>query len=113
MRYTLINLLGEQPVAFYPGHASLCTAAKSPHLSQRMTHWLSLFSECNFVVYDQMSKNILADALSRRLENVQWGRHEVGDEDDDEWVVYIVKEVAAVEVAPTTPLRDLISAAYN
>ncbi|OWZ06123.1 polyprotein [Phytophthora megakarya] len=89
-------------------------ATKSPHLSQRMARWLSLFSEYNFVVHYKPGKtNILADALSRRPDYVQSGRHSVGDEDDDDCVVCTADEVAAVEVAATTPLRDLIAAAYE
>ncbi|KAE9318102.1 hypothetical protein PR003_g18323 [Phytophthora rubi] len=114
MRYALIKfcvyLLGEQTFAVYTDHASLHTATKSPHLSQRMARWLSLF-EYNFVVHYKPGKtNILADALTRRPDYVQPGRHAVGDEDDD---VCIGEEVAAVEVAATTPLRDLISAAFE
>ncbi|KAE8998808.1 hypothetical protein PR002_g18639 [Phytophthora rubi] len=89
MRYALIKfrvyLLGEQTFAVYTDHASLRTSTKSPHLSQRMARWLSLFSEYNFVVHYKPGKtNILADALSRRPDYVQSGRHAVGDEDDDE-----------------------------
>ncbi|GMF43598.1 unnamed protein product [Phytophthora fragariaefolia] len=118
MRYALIKfrvyLLGEQTFAVYTDHASLRTATMSPHLSQRMARWLSLFSEYNFVVqYKPGKTNILADALSRRPDYVQSGRHAVGDEDDDGCAVCIAKEVAAVEVAATTRLRDLISAAYE
>ncbi|GMF31864.1 unnamed protein product [Phytophthora fragariaefolia] len=79
-----------------------------------MARWLSLFSEYNFVVHYKPGKtNFLADALSRRPDYVQSGRHAVGDEDDDECAVCIAEDVAAVEVAATTPLRDLISAAYE
>ncbi|KAE9341630.1 hypothetical protein PF008_g10537 [Phytophthora fragariae] len=49
MRYALIKfrvyLLGEQTFAVYTDHASLRTAMKSPHLSQRMVRWLSFFAE--------------------------------------------------------------------
>ncbi|KAE9346791.1 hypothetical protein PF008_g8114 [Phytophthora fragariae] len=118
MRYALIKfrvyLLGEQTFAIYTEHASLRAATKSPHLSQRAMRWDSLFSEYNFVVHFKPGKtNILADALSRRPDYVQSGRHAVGDEDDDECAVCIAEEVAAVEVAATTPLRDLISSAYE
>ena len=51
----------------YTDHASLRTATKSPHLSQRMARWLSLFAEYNFEVkYKPGKQNVLADALSRR-----------------------------------------------
>ncbi|CAI5721540.1 unnamed protein product [Peronospora effusa] len=53
--------------SIYTDHASLRTAVKSPHLSQRMARWLSFFAEYNFVVHYKPGKNnILADALSRR-----------------------------------------------
>ncbi|KAE9311119.1 hypothetical protein PF008_g20283 [Phytophthora fragariae] len=49
MSYALIKLrvylLGEQTFAVYTDHASLRTAMKSPHLSQRMARWLSFFAE--------------------------------------------------------------------
>ncbi|KAE9291458.1 hypothetical protein PR003_g25030 [Phytophthora rubi] len=70
MRYALIKfrvyLLGEQTFAVYTDLASLWTAMKSPHLSQRMARWLSFFAEYNFVVHYKPGKNnTLADALSR------------------------------------------------
>ncbi|KAG6623867.1 reverse transcriptase [Phytophthora cinnamomi] len=87
---------------------------EEPHLSQRMARWLSLFSEYNFVVHYKPGKtNILADALSRRPDYVQSSRHAVGDEDDDECAVCVAEEIAAVEVAATSPLRDLITDAYE
>uniref|UniRef100_A0AAV1UFD4 Reverse transcriptase RNase H-like domain-containing protein n=1 Tax=Peronospora matthiolae TaxID=2874970 RepID=A0AAV1UFD4_9STRA len=68
-RYALIkvrvHLLGERTFALYADHASLRTAMKSPHLSQRMARWLSFFSEYNFVVHYKPGKtNTLANALS-------------------------------------------------
>ena len=71
MHYALIKfrlyLLGERTFALYTDHASLRTAMKSPHLSQRMARWLSFFSEYSFVVHYKPGKtDILADALSRR-----------------------------------------------
>jgi len=71
MKYALakfrVHLMGEAQFAIYADHASLRTAVKSPHLSQRMARWLSFFAEYNFVVYYKPgSTNILADALSRR-----------------------------------------------
>ncbi|OWZ24007.1 reverse transcriptase [Phytophthora megakarya] len=60
MRYAFIKfrvyLLGEQTFAVYTDHASLRTAAKNPHLSQRMARWLSLFAEYNFVVHYKPGK---------------------------------------------------------
>ena len=71
MRYALIKfrvyLLGEKMFSIYTDHASLRTAVKSPHLSQRMARWLSFFAEYNFVAHYKPGKNnIHGDALSRR-----------------------------------------------
>ena len=71
MKYALgkfrVNLLGSKPFVIYTDHASLRTATQSPHLSQRMNRWLSLFAEYNFEVkYKPGKQNALADALSRR-----------------------------------------------
>ncbi|OWZ02084.1 polyprotein [Phytophthora megakarya] len=57
--------------------------------------------------------DILTDTLSRRPDYVRSGRHAIGDEDDDECAVSVVEGVAAVEVAATSPLRALISAAND
>ncbi|KAE9159708.1 hypothetical protein PF004_g31438 [Phytophthora fragariae] len=92
MRYALIKfrvyLLGEQTFAVYTDHASLRTAMKSPHLSQRMARWLSFFAEYNFVVHYKPGKNnILADALSRRpdYDPRRLTRHQdIPDDDDDD-----------------------------
>ncbi|POM69251.1 LOW QUALITY PROTEIN: Putative retroelement, partial [Phytophthora palmivora] len=71
MKYALVkfsvHLLGTRPFVIYTDHASLRTATSSPHLSQRMTRWLSFFAEYNFrVEYKPDKLNVLADALSRR-----------------------------------------------
>lgn len=71
MKYALVKfriyLLGSKPFVIYTDHASLRTAVKTPHLSQRMARWLSYFSEYNFTVeYKPGKANHLADALSRR-----------------------------------------------
>ncbi|KAF1314301.1 Pol protein, partial [Globisporangium splendens] len=71
MKYSLVKfrvyLLGEERFAIYTDHASLRTAVKTPHLSQRMARWFSFFAEYNFVIHYKPGKtNILADALSRR-----------------------------------------------
>jgi len=71
MRYALmkhrVHLLGPQHFVVYTDHASLRTAIKTPHLSQRMARWLSFFSEYNFTVeYKPGRHNVIADALSRR-----------------------------------------------
>uniref|UniRef100_H3H6I7 Reverse transcriptase domain-containing protein n=1 Tax=Phytophthora ramorum TaxID=164328 RepID=H3H6I7_PHYRM len=92
MRYALIKfrvyLLGEQTFAVYTDHASLRTAMKSPHLSQRMARWLSFFAEYNFVVHYKPGKNnILADALSRRPDydpRATRGRQVIDEDEDDE-----------------------------
>ena len=71
MKYALVkfrvHLLGGKHFIVYTDHASLHTAVKSPHLSQRMARWLSFFAEYNFTVEYKPGKfNVLADALSRR-----------------------------------------------
>ena len=71
MRYALVKLrvylLGDRPFIVYTDHASLRTAVNSPHLSQRMARWLSLFAEYNFLYeYKPGRLNVVADALSRR-----------------------------------------------
>ena len=57
MRYALVkfcvHLIGEKTFAIYTDHAYLRAATKSPHLSQRMARWLSIFAEYNFVVHDK------------------------------------------------------------
>ncbi|KAG2935187.1 hypothetical protein PC129_g22029 [Phytophthora cactorum] len=71
MKYALakfrVYLLGSGPFVVYTDHASLRTAVKSPHISQRMARWLSFFVEYDFrVEYKPGRLNIVADALSRR-----------------------------------------------
>ena len=71
MKYALakfrVYLLGSKPFVVYTDHASLRTAVKSPHISQRMARWLSFFAEYNFrVEYKPGRLNVVADALSRR-----------------------------------------------
>ena len=62
-----VYLLGDRPFIVYTDHASLRTAINSPHLSQRMVRWLSLFAEYNFSVeYKPGQLNDVVDALSRR-----------------------------------------------
>ncbi|KAE9332501.1 hypothetical protein PR003_g14485 [Phytophthora rubi] len=122
MRYALIKfrvyLLGEQTFAVYTDHASLRTAMKSPHLSQRMARWLSFFAEYNFVVHYKPGKNnILADALSRRPDYDPWtvlGRQVIDDEDeeDDHCAVCIASGINLTNVSPEMDLRDEIVAAY-
>ncbi|GMF26185.1 unnamed protein product [Phytophthora fragariaefolia] len=71
MKYALakfrVYLLGSRPFVVYTDHASLRTAIKSPHISQRMARWLSFFAEYNVQVeYKPGRLNVVADALSRR-----------------------------------------------
>ncbi|KAE9337692.1 hypothetical protein PR003_g11886 [Phytophthora rubi] len=122
MRYALIKfrvyLLGEQTFAVYTGHASLRTAMKSPHLSQRMARWLSFVAEYNFVVHYKPGKNnILADALSRRPDydpRTVLRRQVIDDEDenDDHCAVCLASGINLTNVSPEMDLRDEIVAAY-
>lgn len=71
MKFALVKfrvyLLGSKPFIVYTDHASLRTAIKSPHLSQRMARWLSFFAEYNFTVeYKPGKLNFIGDSLSRR-----------------------------------------------
>ncbi|KAG2780654.1 hypothetical protein Pcac1_g9433 [Phytophthora cactorum] len=71
MKYALakfrVYLLGSGPFVVYTDHASLRTAVKSPHISQRMARWLSFFAEYDFRVEHKPGRlNVVADALSRR-----------------------------------------------
>ncbi|GMF29288.1 unnamed protein product [Phytophthora fragariaefolia] len=71
MKYELekfrVYLLGSRPFVVYTDYASLRTAIKSPHISQRMARWLSFFAEYNFEVECKPGRlNFVADALSRR-----------------------------------------------
>ncbi|KAG3041233.1 hypothetical protein PC121_g23407 [Phytophthora cactorum] len=56
MKYALakfrVYLLGSGPFVVYTDHASLRTAVKSPHISQRMARWLSFFAEYDFRTTD-------------------------------------------------------------
>ncbi|KAG2968917.1 hypothetical protein PC120_g26763 [Phytophthora cactorum] len=71
MKYALakfrVYILGSGPFVVNTDHASLRTAVKSPHISQRMARWLSFFAEYDFrVEYKPGRLNVVADALSRR-----------------------------------------------
>ncbi|KAG2782475.1 hypothetical protein Pcac1_g7555 [Phytophthora cactorum] len=71
MKYALakfrVYLLGSGPFVVYTDHGSRQTAVKSPHISQQMARWLSLFAEYDFrVEYKPGRLNVVADALSRR-----------------------------------------------
>ena len=122
MRYALIkfrvHLLGQQLFAIYTDHASLRTATKSPHLSQRMARWLSFFAEYNFVVHYKPGKNnILADALSRRPDydpRRDLG-HQTSDDDDEEdnCATCVDGNINAMISYPVGSLRDQIIAAYS
>ncbi|KAE9066105.1 hypothetical protein PF007_g28602 [Phytophthora fragariae] len=123
MRYALIKfrvyLLGEQTFAVYTDHASLRTAMKSPHISQRMARWLSFFAEYNFVVhYKPGNNNILADALSRRsdYDPRRLTRHQDipdDDDDDDDCATCVTLGINATVSSPVLPLRQQIADAYE
>ncbi|KAG4037509.1 hypothetical protein PC123_g26925 [Phytophthora cactorum] len=104
MKYALakfrVYLLGSGPFVVYTDHASLRTAMKSPHISQRMARWLSFFAEYDFrVEYKPGRLNVVADALSRRPD-------------------YAVKTADANRIgvesvsAPSSSLIDDVKAAY-
>ncbi|KAG3008835.1 hypothetical protein PC121_g25358 [Phytophthora cactorum] len=104
MKYALakfrVYLLGSGPFVVYTDHASLRTAVKSPHISQRMARWLSFFTEYDFLVeYKPGRLNVVADALSRRPD-------------------YAVKTADAIRIgvervsAPSSSLIDGVKAAY-
>ncbi|KAE9001679.1 hypothetical protein PF011_g13646 [Phytophthora fragariae] len=123
MRYALIKfrvyLLGEQTFAVYTDHASLRTATKSPHLSQRMARWLSFFAEYNFVVHYKPGKNnILADELSRRpdYDPRRLTRHQDipdDDDDNDDCATCVTLGINATVSSPVLPLRQQIADAYE
>ncbi|KAG2795311.1 hypothetical protein PC113_g22026 [Phytophthora cactorum] len=104
MKYALakfrVYLIGSEPFVVYTDHASLRTAVKSPHISQRMARWLSFFAEYDFrVEYKPGRLNVVADALSRRPD-------------------YAVKTADANRIgvesvsAPSSSLIDDVKAAY-
>ncbi|KAG3203746.1 hypothetical protein PC129_g22760 [Phytophthora cactorum] len=104
MKYALaklqVYLLGSGPFVVYTDHASRQTAVKSPHISQRMARWLSLFAEYDFrVEYKPGRLNVVADALSCRPD-------------------YAVKTADANRIgikrvsAPSSSLIDDVKAAY-
>ncbi|KAG2778166.1 hypothetical protein Pcac1_g11592 [Phytophthora cactorum] len=75
MKYALakfrVYLLGSGPFVVYTDHASLRTAVKTPHISQRMVRWLSFFADYDFrAEYKPGRLNVVADALSRRPDYV-------------------------------------------
>jgi hypothetical protein len=120
MRYALIKfrvyLLGEQTFAVCTDHASLRTAMKSPHLSQRMARWLLFFAEYNFVVHYKPDKNnSLVDALSRRPDydpHRETRHQELPEDDDDDYATCITLDINATVSSPVLPLRQQIADAY-
>ncbi|KAF1314578.1 reverse transcriptase, partial [Globisporangium splendens] len=113
MKYSLVKfrvyLLGEERFAIYTDHASLRTAVKTPHLSQRMARWFSFFAEYNFVVHYKPGKtNILADALSRRPDYDPKTKSE-----DTDGACRLCEDVQATAVQATTTVREEIVEGYK
>ncbi|GMF47896.1 unnamed protein product [Phytophthora fragariaefolia] len=114
-----VYLLGEQSFAVYTDHASLRTAMKSPHLSQRTARWLSFFAEYNFVVHYKPGKNnILADALSRRPDYdprrlTRYPGAPDNEDDDEHCAVCMELGINATVSSSVLPLRQQIADAYD
>ncbi|KAF1331237.1 reverse transcriptase, partial [Globisporangium splendens] len=113
MKYSLIKfrvyLLGKERFAIYTDHASLRTAVKTPHLSQRMARWFSFFAEYNFVVHYKPGKtNILADALSRRPDYDPKTMSEGTD-----GACRLCEDVQAIAVRAATTVREEIVEGYK
>lgn len=113
MKYSLVKfrvyLLSEERFAIYTDHASLQTAVKTPHLSQRMARWFSFFAEYNFVVHYKPGKtNILADALSRRPDYDP--KQKIEDTDE---ACRSCEGVNAIAVQATTSVREEVIEGYK
>ncbi|KAF1322859.1 reverse transcriptase, partial [Globisporangium splendens] len=113
MKYSLVKfrvyLLGKERFAIYTDHASLRTAVKTPHLSQRMARWFSFFAEYNFVVHYKPGKtNILADALSRRPDYDPKTKSEGTD-----GACRLCEDVQAIAVRAATTVREEIVEGYK
>ncbi|KAF1335621.1 Pol protein, partial [Globisporangium splendens] len=113
MKYSLVKLrvylLGEERFAIYTDHASLRTAVKTPHLSQRMARWFSFFAEYNFVIHYKPGKtNILADALSRRPDYDPKTKSEGTD-----GACRLCEDVRAIAVRAATTVREEIVEGYK
>ncbi|KAF1313538.1 reverse transcriptase, partial [Globisporangium splendens] len=113
MKYALakfrVYLLGEKQFAIYTDHASLRTAVKTPHLSQRMARWFSFFAEYNFVVHYKPGKsNILADALSRRPDYDPKNKS-----DDTNGACRLCEDVNAIATGVTSTVQEEITEGYK
>ncbi|KAF1324825.1 reverse transcriptase, partial [Globisporangium splendens] len=113
MKYSLVKfrvyLLGKERFVIYTDHASLRTAVKTPHLSQRMARWFSFFAEYNFVVHYKPGKtNILADALSRRPDYDPKTKSE-----DTDGACRLCEDVQAIAVRAATTVREEIVEGYK
>ncbi|KAF1329540.1 reverse transcriptase, partial [Globisporangium splendens] len=113
MKYSLVKfrvyLLGEERFAIYTDRASLRTAVKTPHLSQRMARWFSFFAEYNFVVHYKPGKsNILADALSRRPDYDPKNKS-----DDTNGACRLCEDVNAIAAGVASTIQEEITEGYK
>ena len=103
-----VYLLGEQPFVIDTDHASLRTAIKSSHLSQRTTCWLSILAEYTFVVHCEPDKtNILADTLSWRPDDDLQAAVDADSACDADELVN------GVAVSAVSSVRDAIMVGYQ
>jgi hypothetical protein len=71
MVFSVHNLLGNKFV-YYVDHMALVYLVNKPQVSARIIRWSLLFLEYDFIVVYKPSKiHVVADALSRLLDNIK------------------------------------------